>query len=88
MRILLLILLLFAGCEKQSVKESIAEDNSFSTNNLYICWDGGEVCFNFDEDELKLTGDTDKMNEPAKIFFTELIKPMVDDYIKERLAEN
>ena len=45
-----------------------------------------ELVLSFEGDELTITGDAD-MNEAAKIFFYEILKPMADDYIAERLSE-
>lgn len=47
---------------------------------------GGELRMSFKGDVLEITGDAD-MNEAAEIFFKELLKPMADAYIKERLKE-
>ncbi len=44
---------------------------------------GGELVLSFEGDELKITGDAD-MNEAAQIFFTEILKRIVDDYIRSR----
>ena len=45
---------------------------------------GGELVLSFEGDELKITGDAD-MNEAAQIFFTEVLKRIVDDYIRSRI---
>ncbi len=55
--------------------------------DLMICWDGGEITMSIDGDKLEITGDTDKMNEAAKVFFDEMVKPMADAYIAERLHD-
>ena len=55
--------------------------------DLMICWDGGEITMSVDGDKLEITGDTDKMNEAAKVFFDEMVKPMADAYIAERLND-
>lgn len=57
-----------------------------SCDNLVICWSGGGITIGFDKDALTITGDTDKMDEAAKAFFNEYIKPTADAYIKEKLA--
>lgn len=62
---------------------NIANDYYSTTSSLAITWDGGVIIFALDGDELKLTGDIDKMGEPAKIFFDEYIKPMADEYIRQ-----
>ena len=45
---------------------------------------GKSINMNIKGDGLNITGDAD-LNEAAKVFFSELLKPIVDDYIKEKL---
>lgn len=47
---------------------------------------GGDLYLSFKGDRLEITGDAD-LNEAAKAFFYEHLKPMADEYIKERLGE-
>ena len=67
------------------------KENEFNLNigklptcsNLVIYAEGGgEVLIDCSGDEVKVTGATE---EGAKIFFEQLLKPMVDEYIAEKL---
>ena len=53
--------------------------------DLMISWEGGDITMSFENDKFEIIGDTDKMNGAAKVFFDEMIKPMADAYIAERI---
>ena len=55
-----------------------AVDLSIFTEN------GKSIIMSVKGGSLEITGDAD-LNEAAKVFFSELLKPIVDDYIKEKL---
>ena len=63
----------------------IAEVDVASYADLVICTtNGAELILTIGEDKLEITGDAD-MNEAARIFFNEMLKPMADDYIEEQI---
>ena len=69
----------------ESTEEGYLDLNVDPVVNIVICTEsGGELIMTFEDDELKITGDLD-MNEAAKMFFNEFLKPMADEYIAERL---
>ena len=51
--------------------------------DILFCGDEGELGrLTFDDNQIHFTG---KADESAKIFFENFLKPLCDDYIKERL---
>lgn len=56
---------------------------SVTYSDVVVYWEGGSVTIRTGEETLRITGDTDKMDEAAKAFFEHYLKDMVDNYIKE-----
>ena len=53
------------------------------TDFVITTMSGKDLNINIEGDSITITGDAD-LNEAAKVFFYEHLKPMVDEYIKER----
>ena len=62
----------------------VTDDWSMCAELIICTYTGKELVLNFEGDVLEITGDAD-MNEAAKVFFLEFLKPMADAYIAERL---
>ena len=56
------------------------------TDFVITTMSGKDLNINIEGDSITITGDAD-LNEAAKVFFYEHLKPMVDEYIKERGKE-
>lgn len=87
--------------EPQTETETI-EDLNFSTsifdpNGFFAIAPVISICFgecgnkqidiDFSSDKLRITGDTEDMNDAADVFFNHFLKSMVDNYIKSRIGE-
>ena len=57
-----------------------------SISSPVLVFDSGpsEITMYFTDDGLVIEGDPNGMNEAAEVFLNEYIKPMADEYVKER----
>lgn len=85
-RALFILAVLLAGCSAET-PEDVNDANLFlwfeppPYHTILFCFENGKIELRIDANGLSMTGDTDKMDEAADVFFNEYLREAVDLYI-------